>query len=150
MRETKRADAARAHARVVAANIREGSLELTKGGTAILVATVLPSNATNPTVTWSSTRPEVVAVDGYGRLFAKDVGGSVITATAGNKSATCQVLVKSNVIEVESITLNKNLSSLREGESELWVATVLPSNATNPTVTFFSIQTIVNFDLYKK
>ena len=123
---------------VQSVSLSEGSLELTKGGTAVLVATVLPSNATNPTVTWSSTRPEVVAVDGYGRLFAKDVGGSVITATAGNKSATCQVSVKSNVIEVESITLNKNLSSLREGESERLVATVLPSNATNPTVTWSS------------
>ena len=123
---------------VQSVSLSEGSLELTKGGTAVLEVTVLPSNATNPTVTWSSTRPEVVAVDGYGRLFAKDVGGSVITATAGNKSATCQVSVKSNVIEVESITLNKNLSSLREGESERLVATVLPSNATNPTVTWSS------------
>jgi uncharacterized protein YjdB len=66
-----------------------------------LVATVLPSNATNKNVTWSTSNASVVklvkndAGKEDGTIFANAEGTAVITVTTvdGNKTATCTVTV---------------------------------------------------------
>ncbi|MCL2883043.1 MAG: RICIN domain-containing protein, partial [Coriobacteriia bacterium] len=61
-----------------------------------LSATVSPANATDTTVTWSSSNPAVATVNATtGAVAAKAVGSVVITATAagGNAKATCTVKV---------------------------------------------------------
>lgn len=70
------------------------SKTLAKGGTYQLVATVLPANATNKTVTWSSSAPTVVSVSSSGLITALKTGTATITAkTNNNKTATCVVTV---------------------------------------------------------
>ena len=59
-----------------------------------LTATVSPSNATNKSVKWSSSNTNVVSVDN-GKLSFKKSGSATITATAGVKSVTADVTVKS-------------------------------------------------------
>ena len=69
-------------------------LSLTEGAAATLQATVLPENASNRTVTWSSSDASVAAVDSSGVLTAKKAGSAVITAaTVNGLTATCQVTV---------------------------------------------------------
>ena len=58
-----------------------------------LTVTVLPENATDKTVTWSSSDSEVVSVDEYGTMSFHKVGEAVITAAIGDFSATCNVTV---------------------------------------------------------
>ena len=58
-----------------------------------LTVTVLPENATDKTVTWHSSDSEVVSVDEYGTMSFHKEGKAVITATAGDFSATCNVTV---------------------------------------------------------
>ncbi|MBP3624605.1 MAG: Ig-like domain-containing protein, partial [Peptococcaceae bacterium] len=58
-----------------------------------LTATVLPENATNKTVTWTSS-DETVATVADGVVTALKAGNVTITATADGKSATCEVTVK--------------------------------------------------------
>ena len=58
-----------------------------------LTATVKPENATDPTVTWTSSNPAVATVDANGKVHAVAAGEATITATAGDKSATCKVTV---------------------------------------------------------
>ena len=59
----------------------------------ILTATVLPEDATDKTVTWTSTEPGVASVDENGKLTFGYMGEAVITATAGEFSASCTVTV---------------------------------------------------------
>lgn len=58
-----------------------------------LAATVLPENATTKTVTWSVAPDGVVTIEN-GKLKAVAVGEAVVTASAGGKTATCNVSVR--------------------------------------------------------
>jgi uncharacterized protein YjdB len=60
-----------------------------------LTATVAPSNATNQTVSWTSSNTGVATVSGTGLVTAVSSGTSTITVTTqdGNKTATCAVTV---------------------------------------------------------
>ena len=69
-------------------------LALTVGGDDVtLKATVLPEDATDKTVTWTSSKTAVATVDATGKVTAVAVGEATITATAGDKTATCKVTV---------------------------------------------------------
>ncbi len=70
------------------------SLEFAESGaTAQLHAAVLPEDATAAAVTWSSSDTSVASVDGNGLVTAIGGGTCVITASAGGKSAACNVHV---------------------------------------------------------
>ena len=69
-------------------------VSMTESTQTSLKATVLPENASNRTVTWTSSNDTVAAVDASGTLTAKQAGTAVITATTSNGlKATCQVTV---------------------------------------------------------
>lgn len=59
----------------------------------LLTATVSPDNATDPTVTWSSSDEAVATVNANGLVTAVATGTANITATAGEQSAICEVTV---------------------------------------------------------
>ena len=58
-----------------------------------LTVIVLPEDATDKTVTWTSSNPAVATVDDNGRVHAVVPGEATITATAGDNTATCAVKV---------------------------------------------------------
>ena len=66
--------------------------------TRYLTATVLPSNATNKAVTWSSDAPSIATVDSNGKVTGVSRGNTTIRVTTqdGNKTAYCGVVVTSN------------------------------------------------------
>lgn len=110
---------------------------ITVGSSMTLTATVLPENATDKSVTWTSNNTSVATVVN-GEVKAVGVGSASITATAGGKNATCTITVKEAVIEVSSVTLNQTSYSLWEGETFNLTATVKPDDATDKTVTWKS------------
>lgn len=69
------------------------SATLTQGDTLQLTATVEPSNASTPLV-WTSSAPEIAAVDKNGLVTALGEGNAVITVHSGNASASCSVTVE--------------------------------------------------------
>ena len=69
-------------------SVNPTSLTLEEGETANISATVNPSNATDKTVTWSSSSTAVATVK-EGVVTAVKEGSATITAKAGGKTATC-------------------------------------------------------------
>lgn len=128
---------------VTSVSLNQTSLSLTTGNSSILAASVLPSNATNKTITWLSSNTNVVTVSG-GLVKAVAAGSATITARSNNgKTAICTVTVKDPVIEVTSVSLNKTSLSLVKGNSQTLTASVTPTNATNKTITWKSSNTNV-------
>ena len=109
------------------------SLALEIGGYETLTATVLPENATDRSVTWSSSDSSVATVDNNGKVTAVGKGRATITVKTndGGFTDTCQVTVRQEIIHVIGVSVNKELLTLGEGESETLTATVLPANATD-------------------
>ena len=120
---------------VTSVTLNKSSLELYIGETATLTATVIPSNAEDKTVIWS-TSDAAVATVADGVITAVGEGKATITAKAGEVTATCEVTVPHKVVEVASITLDKPSLSLLEGDIETLTATVSPTNADDPSVTW--------------
>lgn len=71
------------------------TVELKVGETAILTVTVAPDDATDKTVTWTSSDSSVATVDENGKVTAVGEGEATITVTTkeGGKTATCKVTV---------------------------------------------------------
>jgi len=117
---------------------------LTVGGQLPLTHTILPLNATNKIVTWSSSDNSVATVNS-GTVNAVKAGTATITVTTadGNKTASCTVTVTETSggnVAVTGVMLNKSMTTLTVGESETLVATVQPANASNKGVTWSSLQ----------
>lgn len=68
--------------------------EVTAGETITLTAEVSPENATDKTVTWSSSDTAIATVDSTGKVTGVAAGTATITAKAGEKTATVEVTVK--------------------------------------------------------
>ena len=94
------------------------TLSLVAGDEATLIATVKPDNATDKTVTWTSSDPSVATV-ADGKVHAVKLGIAVITAKAGDKTATCTVTVAAKVIPVTSIWLDKSEMELTRAREEV-------------------------------
>ena len=118
--------------------IEQENIELKVGENIILKATVLPENATDKTVRWSSSNNNVLRVSDDGNAVALATGTAVVTATAGNKSDDITVVVSSPTVNVNRIYLDKTEIALKVGTSETLTATITPSNATNKNVSWTS------------
>lgn len=84
------------------------------GATVILSATVTPEDATDKTITWSSSDEKVATVDG-GKVTGVAEGTATITATtkSGDKTATCTVTVSEDAPAVIEDTLEGNITADR-------------------------------------
>jgi uncharacterized protein YjdB len=122
---------------VTGISLSQTSVSLEVGGKVSLTATVSPSDATDKTVTWTSSNSSVASVSG-GVVTAAAEGTTTITASAGGKSAKCEVTVKRKVVDVTGVSLNKTDLTLYPGETSQLEATVSPSDATDKTVTWTS------------
>lgn len=133
---------------VESVSLSKNSLSLTAGSTGQLTATITPSNATDKSVTWSSSNTSVATVDGSGKVTAHKAGTTTITVTTvdGNHKATCTVTVEAGstpTVPVNSVSLNKTNLTLTVNGTEKLTATITPSNATNKGLTWSSSNTSV-------
>ena len=114
-------------------------LSLEKGDRRDLSVTVCPTNATNKSISWSSSNPAVATVSG-GTVRAVGVGGATITARAQDGSGeydTCYVNVTGDIL-VSSITLNYSSYTLNPDGAVLLRESICPINATNKCVSWSS------------
>ena len=95
---------------VTGITLDKSSLSLTVGGTAALTATLTPANATDTTVTWSSSNTKVATVSA-GTVTAVAQGSATITATASSGvKATCAVTVETRKPLTQPLFENGNVS----------------------------------------
>ena len=121
----------------IALNQTTATLDVTE--TITLLVTILPENATNKSVEWSSSDETVAIIDENGVVTAVAVGEATITATTvdgSNLSATCKVTVVPTL--AETITLDKTEISFEATETATLVATVLPELVTDKSVKWSS------------
>jgi len=133
--------------KVTSITLSDQSKTLEIGNKIKLSATVLPSNATNKKVTWSSTNETIASVDQDGNVQALVGGKATIKATADDGSGvvgTCEVTVNApTVIKVTNITVNASIKTLNVGQNVQLTAVVTPTNAANKNVTWSSLNTSV-------
>ena len=122
---------------VESVTLNQSSLELVAGKEATLTATVKPDNATNRTVAWESNATNVATVDNNGKVTAKAEGTAIITAKAGDKTATCTVTVTKADVKVTQITISGK-NTLNVNDVATLTADVQPGDATNKTVVWTS------------
>ena len=117
-----------------------GTLVLEEGGRAFLSATVCPANASNTSVSWSSSNPRVAEVNPYGRVIAKKIGSAVICAASADgsqKQAYCNITVVKPIAVSGIEVYPTNLDMIVE-DTKYLCTTIVPNNATNQLVTWCS------------
>lgn len=92
--------------------LSQTTAELTAGETLQLTATVQPENATDRTVTWTSSDPAIATVDATGLVTAVAVGTATVTATTTDGTAltaSCQVTVSQPEVQVGGLELSEKV-----------------------------------------
>lgn len=119
-------------------SLNEGKIAINGlGETYQLIATVLPEDASDKSVTWTSSHDSICTVSQTGLVTAVGPGLAtiVVTSVDSGKYATCQVSVN---IPVQSITLNPDTLLMQVGDSRQLEVTILPDNATDTRIEWIS------------
>ena len=117
-----------------------GANTATAGDTVTLTAPVTPANATDKSVTWSTSDAAVATVNANGVVTTKKAGKVTITATSNGdktKFGSIEITVSAATVPVTSVTVAGDAAMTVDGEQTL-TATVAPANATDKTVTWKS------------
>ena len=122
---------------VTGVKLDKTTLSLVEGATAQLNATVLPENASEKGVTWSSDKPEIATVqDGVVTAVAPGTATITVTTDDGGKTAKCEVTVTAKSYGLKAEPSAPDFGSVTEGYTAAPEAqTVTVTNTGNQTVT---------------
>lgn len=115
------------------------TLTLLEGENAHLTVTVLPKDADDQAVTWSSSNSSVVSVsDGLVIGIAEGEADITVTTHDGGFTDVCHVTVAKKVVKVTGVTLDQTSLELMVDDEVTLTASVSPENADNKTITWSS------------
>lgn len=97
-----------------------------------LNATVLPENADNKNVHFTSDNDAVATVDDNGLVTALSSGAAVITVITedGKKTAQCKITVEKEIIQLKTITITNAPAELEKGAQVQLGIKYIPDNTT--------------------
>lgn len=114
------------------------SMTVDTGDDIQLTATILPYDADNKSIVWSSDNPDVADVNGKGVVTGVKAGQTVIRATSEDEGISDFCVVTVNQ-PVTGVSLSKSeLSFSKIGDAEQLVASVQPADATNKELNWSS------------
>ena len=115
---------------VTGLDLSASTLTINLGQTVTMTATVLPSDASDKSVTWTSSNSDIVSVTQNGSVTANAMGEAEITATSndGGFSKTCKVTVVEPLVPATSLTLTPKTMSLNIGDSGALELQILPND----------------------
>jgi uncharacterized protein YjdB len=123
---------------VTGVTVSPTSASVAVGATTTLTATVLPTNATNKSVTWTTNNAAVATVNASGVVTGVAAGSATITVRTqdGGFTATSAITVTSSNVPVTGVSVTPMSATIGVGTTRALAATVSPSNATNKNVTW--------------
>ncbi|MBQ6290566.1 MAG: Ig-like domain-containing protein [Clostridia bacterium] len=126
---------------VTSINITQADIPVTVGRNAQAKAQVLPAEANDKTVTWSSSDTSIATVRNNGQITGVKAGVCTITCTSNSNpdvSASATVTVSQPVTKIVNVNDPSELT-LKTGESGQLKWSVQPDDATNKGLTFKSL-----------
>ena len=108
--------------------INEETADVVLNGTTTLFCYNKP---TGETVTWESSNSSVASIDSDGKVTAKAIGTTTITATAGSKTATCTI----NVVYSRFLEQSTSKVSLIIGEHDSQTVSITAEDYNNKKIT---------------
>ena len=104
-------------------------IDLYKGKTQQLTASILPANASYKTATWTSSDTSVATVSSTGLVTAKNAGKATITAkTTNGLTVKCTVNV---MVPAVQLSADQSQFTLKKGDSKKINVTLSPLNSTD-------------------
>lgn len=124
--------------------------KLEEGQKVNLTAKVIPDNATEQGLVWSSSNPQVATVSQAGEVEAIRRGTCKITVKSledgSSVEKTCEITVngpQDNRVPVTSVVVSPTQASLPIGGKLTLSGKVLPDNATEQSITWKSLNTMI-------
>ena len=123
----------------------KSEMEMVAGDSYQFTVTLKPDNASDKTLSWSSSDENVATVDNTGKVTAVSEGKVTITVKTSNpaQSASCDITVKAASIPVTGVNIDSWIINLGVNETAAIAYTIQPEDATNKEVTFSSDNTDV-------
>lgn len=126
----------------------ENTLEV--GGKLTISATILPSDASDQTISYSTSNSAIATVSQTGEIKGKSAGDVKIYISAGTIQKEIDIKV---VVSAKGINLNKNYIVLKSGQTHQINASIYPSDTTDKSIEYSvtdnSIATVSNTGLVK-
>ena len=123
----------------------KSEMEMVAGDSYQFTVTLKPDNASDKTLSWSSSDENVATVDNSGKVTAISEGKVTITVKTSNsaQSASCDITVKAASIPVTGVNIDSWIINIGVNETAAIAYTIQPEDATNKEVTFSSDNTDV-------
>lgn len=129
-------------------NVSPSYVTVIEGQSQKVTATISPSNATIQDIEWTSSKPEVAAVDYNGEITGVSAGVCYVYAksTDGNDIVgTVKVTVK-KAVPATSVVINATSVNMFPGQTRALSARVRPSNSTDNSVWVSSDTSVATVD----
>lgn len=119
---------------VSSVSLDKTEITMTEGDKEVLSVTVLPENAFNKSVKWSSSDESVASVH-KGEVTAKKEGSAVITVASedGGKEASCVVNVEAKIIYATSVSLSEEYIEMMVGDEVFMSFDIYPPESVHGT-----------------
>ncbi len=121
-------------------SLNSSNVSLNIGTVYLLTATIVPANATNKNLIWTSSNNSVVYVNGNGLLIPYKCGTATVTVTTqdGSKAATGTVVVTSAANPLTGLNFSSSSLVLLVGGQKQINPIFTPNNVCNPNLVWSS------------